>query len=163
MLSPEALSNLAVKHTQAHAQRALSGDMLVTAAPPNRAWDEYLLRTVHHQALTIWRKYGRFDIIIDGSHKLVGFVDYDKYEGPGDQELGQDEALALIRKAGVVPEDARLESYASIPPPSGSGRLWKAVFGLAAAESEYTLLEVEINAVKGAVVSVRPKRRGGSK
>jgi hypothetical protein len=159
MLHPDDLAKSAVKLCQSHAQKVLNGDLTVTAAPPRREWDGHLMRTVHHQVLTIWRKYGRMEIILDGARNLIGFVDHDKYAEAGDRELSKDEAVSLVRKAGVIPAEARLESYASAPAPDGKGRIWKAVFALARPETEYELLDVEINAAKSAIISVRPMRR----
>lgn len=161
MLTPDNLVQLAVRHTQAHAQRVLNGDFLVTTGGSNTRWDAHLMRHTHHQALTIWRKYGRFDIILDSSGKMIGFIDHDKFLEPGDGEMTQEAAEEFIRAEGVVPESARLETYTSSPGPEGRGKIWKAVFALARPEPDYELLDVELNAAKRAIISVRPKRREG--
>jgi hypothetical protein len=161
MLNPEDLTQAAIRHAQAHAQRVLNGDLMVTAAAPNLDWDAHLMRHTHHQALTLWRKYGRFDIILDASGTLIGFIDHDKFLDPGDREMTREDAEAFIRKEAVVPESSRLESFSAAPAPEGPGRIWKAVFALAKPEPDYELLDVELNAAKRAVISVRPKRREG--
>ena len=50
--------------------------------------------------------------------------------------------------------------YKIAKPPSGQGKIGKAIFALARPEQEYDLLEVEINGAKRAVISVRPQARG---
>lgn len=161
MLSTESLAQIAIRHTQAHAQRVLNGELLVTAEPPNVNWDAHLMRHTHHQALTIWRKYGKFDIILDSSKAMIGFIDHDKFLDPGDKDMAKEDAESFIRQEGVVPESSKLETFSSSPAPEGTGKIWKAVFALSAPQPDYELLDVELNAAKRAIISVRPKRREG--
>lgn len=161
MKTGESLTQIAIRHTQAHAQRVVSGEIMVTAQPPHLRWDASLLRHTHQQALAIWRKYGTLDIILDSSGKLVGFIDPDKLTGIDNRELSALEAESLVREARAVPDNAKFESLGSFPAPTAPGKIWKAVFSLANPEPDYEILEVEINAAGRSLISVRPKRREG--
>ncbi|MEO6094819.1 MAG: hypothetical protein ABIW76_03730 [Fibrobacteria bacterium] len=163
MLENQVLSELATKQCHAHAHRRVTGDLIVSTNSEQTDWDAFQATHFYTQSMTIWRRYARFDIIVDSKGGLVGFIDHEKYANPGDYVLGREQAEALIRDAGVVPASAKLEDYSSITPPAGAGKIWKAVFALARPETEYELLDVEINAALRTVVAVRPKRRGGAR
>ena len=161
MLNQARLSAQAVTDCLAHARTRVTGDLLATVNAQQQDWDGVQMRHIFTQTMTLWRRYGRFDIILTANGKLAGFVDHDKYAEPGSEPLAQANAEALIRQAGVVPTDAVMESYQAAIPPDGESRTWKAMFALKVPEKEYTLLEVEVNAAKRAVIAVRPRRREG--
>jgi hypothetical protein len=75
--------------------------------------------------------------------------------------MDKEDAESFIRQEGVVPPTSKLESFSSSPAPDGKGKIWKAVFALSAPQPDYELLDVELNAAKRAIISVRPKRREG--
>lgn len=162
MLNAADLPKLALKSCLDHARKRVNGDLIVTATGSHSGWDDFQMRHVYSQAMTIWRRYGQFDIIMDGSGAMVGFIDHGKYEDAGDEPMSREDALEMIRKAGVVPPSARLENYLLVTPKSGRGKVWKAVFALEKPAKDYALLDVEINSTKKTIISVRPKRRGGT-
>jgi hypothetical protein len=162
MLDNSFLSKEAMRQCLAHAQRRVVGDVIVSANKELVDWDGFQMTHVYTQSMTVWRRFGRIDIIVDSGGNLVGFIDHEKYRNPGDGILERDVAESLIREAGVVPVSAILEEYLSIKPPSGEGRIWKAVFALAFPLKDYELLDVEINPTGPAIIAVRPKRRGGA-
>lgn len=161
MLDALALSDQALKNCLAHGRKRVQGDLIASINGRQQEWDGVQMRRVFTQAMTLWRRYGKFDVILDGEGGLVGFIDHDKYKDPSEAELARDDAEAMIRAAGVVPESAKLETYGPVKPPAGEGRLWKAAFALETPQREYALLEVEVNAALKAIASVRPMRREG--
>lgn len=162
MLNAADLSKLAIKACLEHARKRLTGEFTVTTTGSHSGWDEFQMRHVHSQAMTIWRRYGQLDIIMDEAGSLIGFIDHGKYQDAGEDPLSREEALEMIRKAGVVPVSARLEEYKAVVLKSGKGTVWKAVFAIEKPTKDYALLDVEINGTKKIIISVRPKRRGGT-
>jgi hypothetical protein len=161
MLDTIALSDQAMKNCLAHGRKRVQGDLIASINGRQQDWDGVQMRRVFTQSMTLWRRYGKFDVILDADAVLVGFIDHEKYKDPGDAELSREDAETWIRNAGVVPESAKLESFAPVSPPEGEGRLWKAVFALESPRKEYALLEVELNTALKAIACVRPMRREG--
>lgn len=161
MLNAADLSKLALKSCLEHARKRIMGDLTVTATGSHTGWDEFQMRHVHSQAMTIWRRYGQLDIIMDETGALIGFIDHAKYQDAGSDALSREEALDMIRKAGAVPPSARLEEFKQVELTKGKGTVWKAVFALEKPAKDYALLDVEINGTKKTIISVRPKRREG--
>jgi len=161
MLDTIALSEAAIKNCLAHGHKRVQGNLIASVNGRQQDWDGVQMRRIFTQSMTIWRRYGKIDMILDPSGAMIGFIDHDKYKEPGDGKLTQEEAEAWIREAGVVPETAKLESLLPGKSPSGEGSLWKAVFALEAPKKEYALLEVELNVAQKAIASVRPMRREG--
>lgn len=161
MLNAERLQAKAVEQCLNHAKERVMGDLTVTAGGSLLQRDGFQMRHTYTQALTIWRKYGRFDIIVNAAGNMIGFIDHDKYLEAGDLPLSEKEAVDLVRREKLVPESAGFVEYKIAKPPSGQGKIGKAIFALSRPEQEYDLLEVEINGAKRAVISVRPRRAGG--
>lgn len=163
MLDALALSDQALKNCLAHGRKRVQGDLIASINGRQQEWDGVQMRRVFTQSMTLWRRYGKMDVIVDGDGGLVGFIDHGKYQDPGEAELAREDAEALIRNAGVVPESAKLESYGPVKPKEGEGRLWKAVFALESPRRDYALLEVEVNGAQQSIASVRPMRREGQR
>jgi hypothetical protein len=158
MLTTEQLKAKALDQCVKHARERLLGELSATAGNNLLEWDDFQMRSVFTQAMTLWRKYGRFDIIQNAAGTLIGFVDHDKYNEPGQSAPTRDDALALIQKAGVVPESARPVDYHAQESPLGGGVIGSFRFALARPEKEYDVLDVEVNGARQAVISVKPKR-----
>ncbi|MDQ3001374.1 MAG: hypothetical protein M3Y08_08950, partial [Fibrobacterota bacterium] len=148
MLNAADLSKLAIKSCLEHARKRVMGDLTITATGSHSEWNEHQMRHVHSQAMTIWRRYGQLDIIMNEKGKLVGFIDHAKYQDAGDEALSREEAMAMISKAGVVPSSARLEEFKQVELTKVKGTVWKAVFALEVPAKDYALLDVEINGTK---------------
>src|SRR6187402_2198727 len=115
------------------------GDLTVTTGGSLLERDGFQLRHAFTQALTLWRKYGRFDIIVNAAGSLIGFIDHDKYLEAGDAPLGERDAVDLVRREKLVPDSAGFVEYKIAKPPSGQGKIGKAIFALARPEQEYDL------------------------
>lgn len=157
-MNVDQLKDKALNHCATHAKERLMGDLVVTAGNSLLERDDFQMRNVYTQAMIIWRKYGRIDIIQSETGALIGFVDHDKYLDVGAVWPTGEAALELVRKEGVVPESAKPYDYKTKESPNGTGKLGLYIFSLEKPEKEYDLLEVEINCAKQAIISVKPKR-----
>ncbi len=162
MLTERELSDKATELCKEQAKKSLRGELLIETKSSELEWDKIQLRNIFEQFMTIWKKYGGFDVIIDSNGNIVGFIDHDKYVQSNDGDLTPDDINAIVADIDLVPDDARLVNtkIAEITPGT---RIYKVIYELHPPSSWYTHLDVEINPTRRAVIAVRPVTIEGNK
>lgn len=155
MLTREQLSSLAIDHCRDAASQRIKGELFIEANAAEVNWDALRLRNIFEQQMTIWRKYGRFEVIMDEVGDVVGFVDHDKYLKSVGGLLTEIEAHLLVKKAGVLPSAARLIRLREHKVDELI-RTFRATYVLAEALETHSQVEVEINSTTREIIAVRP-------
>src|SRR5689334_16046269 len=95
----EALQKKAMEDCLAFAQQHLTGDFLAEPIPMKDdvalTWDPVALRYVADRSMVLWRHYGQFEVTLDASNRVVGYVDHDKWEKCRWEPLTDEEALSI--------------------------------------------------------------------
>lgn len=155
MMAKEELEDLAREQCARHAQQAIKTPVEVSVDSQQQAWDPVLLRTRFFQQMSMWRNYGKFDVITDSNLAVVGYVDHDKLEGEGGGALSREELLALFQAEPLVPRTASLVEIGTVLQASGM-QVQRAVLNLRWPVAGLNKLEVLINAKRRAIASLRP-------
>lgn len=151
----EQLSSQAVDHCRDAASQRIKGEVFVEVNSSEVNWDPLKLRHIFEQQMTIWRKYSGFEVIMDEFGEVVGFVDHDKYDKSVGGLLGEDDAKQLVKKAKVIPSDARFIRLREHQLDEVR-RTFRATFVLADALETHSQVEVEINSTTRDIIAVRP-------
>ncbi|HEX4951020.1 MAG TPA: hypothetical protein VFZ34_30455 [Blastocatellia bacterium] len=151
----ERLSSLAVDHCRDAASQRIKGEVFVEVNSSEVNWDSLKLRHVFEQQMTIWRKYGGFEVIMDEAGEVVGFVDHDKYLKSVGGILSEDDAKLLVKKARILPTEARLIRLREHKIDELM-RTFRATFVLPEAHETHSQVEVEINSTTRDIIAVRP-------
>lgn len=149
------LEAIASDHCDSHAQEVLTSPVSISIDAQESAWDPIQLRTVFAQQMSLWRKYGSFEVIADSSLRIVGYVDGDKCEGEGGGALPREELLALFQSEPLIPRTASIIEIQSQRQTSGV-ELQRVLFSLRWPVGGLTKMEVLVNAKRRAIAAVRP-------
>lgn len=155
MLEKEELETLARDRCGAHAKQALNTPVEIVNDAQTQEWDPILLRTVFFQKMSMWRKYGAFDVITDANAAIVGFVDHDKLEGEGGGALSRDELSALFQSEPLIPRTASISDTQTFQHTSGL-EVQRALLNLRYPVAGTLKMEVLINAKRRAIAAIRP-------
>jgi hypothetical protein len=137
-----------VEACRKHVEATLEGEYAVEPQEATLEWDPIALAHVFDQPLIVWRALAAFEVLLDGHGRPVGFVDEDKWLRCAWAELPRDEAVALARATGFVPEELPFASMGR-----GEKDCLELVF---AAPGRGGGARVRVNPARKAVISVEP-------
>jgi hypothetical protein len=155
MQNRELLSTLAVAQCRNVASPRIQGELFIEVNASEVNWNPLQLRHIYEQQMTIWRKYSGFEVIMDEAGEVVGFVHHDKYAKSVGGILTEEDAQAAVRKAGVLPSDARFIRLREHKL-DDLVRTFRATYILAEATETHSQIEVEINSITREIIAVRP-------
>ena len=155
MLEKEELETLAKDRCGRHAKQVLNTPVEIAPEAQTQDWDSILLRTVFFQKLSLWRKYGAFDVITDANAAIVGYVDHDKLEGEGGGALSRDELSALFQSEPLIPRTASISDTQTFQHTTGL-QVQRALLTLRYPVAGMLKIEVLINAKRRAIAAIRP-------
>jgi hypothetical protein len=148
VLPAESLRSKALEACRKHIEATLDGEYDLEPLEPFLAWSPLDLRVQHDQPIVVWRAYGAFEVLLDETHRSVGFVDHDKWLSCTYADLLPGEAEALARGTGLMPPGLVLV---------GEERGEKDCLELRFADTERVVrLLVRLNPDRKAVISVEP-------
>lgn len=155
MLEKDELETLARDRCAAHAKQAVKVPVEIAVDAQTQEWDPTLLRTVFFQKMSMWRKYGAFDVITDANAAIVGYVDHDKLEGEGGGALSRDELAVLFQSEPLIPRTAAISNTETFQHTTGL-QVQRALLSLRWPVAGMLKMEVLINAKRKAIAAVRP-------
>ena len=100
ILDEEALTQQAHDDGLAHAEKTISGELIVETVEADLDWDPISLRHVFDQSMVIWRRFGTFEVVLDDEDRPVGFIDSGGWENCEPAPISLSQALALARDSG---------------------------------------------------------------
>ncbi|HYE75491.1 MAG TPA: hypothetical protein VEF04_19270 [Blastocatellia bacterium] len=155
MQSREQLTQIAIEHCRKAAAQNVKGELFIEVNDADQTWNPRELRHIYEQQMTVWRRYGEFEVIVDESGEMVGFIDHDKYNKSVGGVLSEAEAQALIKKAKLLPSDARfikLQEHQI----DQLKRTFRATYALTDPLATHSQVEVEINSTTREIIALRP-------
>jgi hypothetical protein len=140
------LARRCVEGCRKHVEGTLEGEYVVEPLEPTLDWDPISLAHVFDQPMVIWRALSGFEVLLDERDRPVGFLDEDKWIRCAWTEIPREEAVALARATGFVPEELPLASSAR-----GEKDCLELVF---AAKGRPGGVRARLNPARAAVISV---------
>jgi hypothetical protein len=159
MVEEEKLAEAALEICRQHIAREFKDEMLTTVDSAAQNWDAGQMRNVFSQKMSVWRPYGKFEVILDATGIPVGFVDHDKYLQGGDAEMTGAEATALLRQYGLLTRSASLERFEEHWA-SPQAREYHALFRRPGRSGGWEMVEVGFNPARRAIIWFRPVAYG---
>lgn len=96
MIDPAQLSQTAHDNCLQHVTSLFEGEYAVQVLGNQTNWNPRELRQMFEQAMTVWRKYGEFEVILDEHDTPVGYIDHDKWTGCKWRELTPEQIKAIV-------------------------------------------------------------------
>jgi len=145
------LERTAVEECLEHVREVVPGEILVEPGEGVLEFDEEDLRHLFDQSLTVWRRFGEMEIVLDEEDRPVGFVD------PGQQEdcvwmpLPESEILRIVRATGYARPDWQVLRHEK----QDDGSLFAALGPIAGGFSRERA-HARINPRRKTVIALRP-------
>jgi len=155
MLSKEELQDKARADCLAHVRTIVADDLKVQPDEPRSRWRPSQLREVFTQAIVLWRRFGRFEVLLDDRDAPVGFVDPDKWEHCSWRQLSEWEIRELVRRTHLLREALAVEDVCC-----GEQNCLEAVIVEDPAGERPRRFRVKINPSRRAVISLLPETQG---
>jgi len=153
MLSKEQLQDRSREDCLRHARQDLTGELKVELGQADPHWSPVALREVFEQSMVIWRRIGRFEVLLDEDDVPVGFVDPDKWEDCRWRDLTEWDIRDLVGRTRLV-----RDGFAVRQAGRSRGDCLEAVLVEEPGDPNPKLLRVRINPSRRAVISLLPEQ-----
>lgn len=147
MIDVAKLSEVAHDACKKHVELLFDGEYHVEVLNQKSQWNPRELRQVFQQSMTVWRKYGDFDVILDADDTPVGYIDHDKWTDCTWRDLNSAQVKAIVSPHDPMSTDIVVREI------KRGARDCIDVLVRVAEESDFN---VKINPARGAIISFLP-------
>jgi len=120
LISIKDLDELAFEFCSLKVKQELKGDYLIDIDDSDVDWDPTFLRFLHDANLSIWKKLGEFEFILDDEDQPIGFINPFVEKGCEAKNIPKKEILEIIcanpvfTEKGIELTEYRFESNGAI-------------------------------------------------